>query len=236
MAVVGDLFAESAAATVISRLMLVLGVAPVIAPSLGAAVLLHASWHWCCRVGGVAAGLLAVAVFALPETLPVENRRPLHLHDILSTYGEVLRTPGSWCWCWSARSVCPGCSPTSPVRRSSCRGTTDSTQQTFALVFAAGAISLIGSTQFNVVLLRRFAPQVIAVWALVVAALLGAIFVGLTLTRVGGVVGFLVPVWAILGAMGLVIPNTPAVALARHPDAAGTRRLCWERHSSVWAR
>jgi DHA1 family bicyclomycin/chloramphenicol resistance-like MFS transporter len=34
--------------------------------------------------------------------------------------------------------------------------------------------------------------------------------------------GFVVPVWAILGAMGLVIPNAPAVALSRHPDAAGT--------------
>ena len=42
IAVVGDLFSESAAATVLSRLMLVLGVAPVVAPSLGAAVLLHA--------------------------------------------------------------------------------------------------------------------------------------------------------------------------------------------------
>jgi MFS transporter, DHA1 family, multidrug resistance protein len=43
IAVVGDLFSGSAAATVMSRLMLVLGVAPVLAPSLGAAVLLHAS-------------------------------------------------------------------------------------------------------------------------------------------------------------------------------------------------
>src|ERR1700736_4710668 len=46
IAVVGDLFAESVAATVMSRLMLVLGVAPVVGPSLGAAVLLKASWHW----------------------------------------------------------------------------------------------------------------------------------------------------------------------------------------------
>ena len=30
------------------------------------------------------------------------------------------------------------------------------------------------------------------------------------------------PVWLILAAMGLVIPNAPAVALGRHPDAAGT--------------
>ena len=40
--------------------------------------------------------------------------------------------------------------------------------------------------------------------------------------HVGGLAGFVLPVWAILAAMGLVIPNAPAVALSRHPDAAGT--------------
>ena len=48
------------------------------------------------------------------------------------------------------------------------------------------------------------------------------VFVGLSYEHIGGLPGFVVPVWAILAAMGLVIPNAPAVALARHPDAAGT--------------
>ena len=59
IAVVGDLFADNAAATVLSRLMLVLGVAPVVAPSLGAAVLLHGvvalGLHRAGDVGGRAA-------------------------------------------------------------------------------------------------------------------------------------------------------------------------------------
>lgn len=77
VAVVGDLFDDSAAATVMSRLMLILGVAPIVAPSLGAAVLLRASWHWVFAVLIVLAGaLLLVAALALPETLPVGNRRP----------------------------------------------------------------------------------------------------------------------------------------------------------------
>ena len=42
-------------------------------------------------------------------------------------------------------------------------------QTAFALVFGAGAVALIGATQCNVVLLRRFAPQQIMVWALVAA-------------------------------------------------------------------
>jgi DHA1 family bicyclomycin/chloramphenicol resistance-like MFS transporter len=90
------------------------------------------------------------------------------------------------------------------------------------LVFGAGAIALIGATQFNVVLLRRFAPQTIAMWALSAASLAGLVFVGLSFAKLGGLFGFVLPVWAILAAMGLVIPNAPAVALSRHPDAAGT--------------
>ena len=72
IAIVGDLFADSAAAAVIWRLMLILGVAPVLAPSLGAAVLLKASWHWVFAVLVVIAGtLLLLAAMALPETLAV---------------------------------------------------------------------------------------------------------------------------------------------------------------------
>jgi MFS transporter, DHA1 family, multidrug resistance protein len=95
-------------------------------------------------------------------------------------------------------------------------------QQAFAVVFAAGAVALISATQFNVVLLRRFSPQVIMRWALVAATISAAAFVILTLEHIGGLAGFLTPIFAILAAIGLVIPNAPAVALTRHPDAAGT--------------
>jgi DHA1 family bicyclomycin/chloramphenicol resistance-like MFS transporter len=95
-------------------------------------------------------------------------------------------------------------------------------QQSFALVFGAGAVALIGATQLNVVLLKRFTPQTIVVWALVASSLAALLFVALTAAGVGGLPAFLVPVWLILAAMGLVIPNAPALALSRHPDAAGT--------------
>jgi DHA1 family bicyclomycin/chloramphenicol resistance-like MFS transporter len=102
------------------------------------------------------------------------------------------------------------------------QGTYGLDQQAFALVFGAGAVALIGATQFNVVLLKRFSPQTITLWALAGALLAAGVFVGLSVARVGGLTGFVVPVWAILGSMGFVIPNAPAVALSRHPDAAGT--------------
>jgi MFS transporter, DHA1 family, multidrug resistance protein len=223
VAVVGDLFDDTEAATVMSRLMLVLGVAPIVAPSLGAAVLLKASWHWVFAVLIVlAAGLLLVAALALPETLPRLNRRPLRVRSIASTYVALLSDlrfvilvlvgalgmAGLFAYIAGAAFVLQG------------RHGLD--QQTFALVFGAGAIAFVAATQVNVVLLRRFPPQRILVWALAAATGAGAVFIVLSVTHTGGMFGFLLPVWAILAMMGFVIPNAPAVALSRHHEASGT--------------
>src|SRR5690349_23756394 len=223
IAVVGDLFSDSAAATVLSRLMLVLGVAPVVAPSLGAAVLLHASWHWVFATLVVLAGvLLVVAVTALPETLPPSHRRPLRVRGIAATYVELLRDKRFVILVLVAALGMSGLFAYIASASFVLQGRYGLDQQAFALVFGAGAVALIGATQFNVVLLTRFSPQTITLWALAAALLAGGVFVGLSVAHVGGLAGFVVPVWAILGAMGLVIPNAPAVALSRHPDAAGT--------------
>ena len=223
IAVVGDLFAESVAATVLSRLMLVLGVAPVVAPSLGAAVLLRASWHWVFAALVVLAGaLLLLAALALPETLPAAHRRPLKVRSIVATYLELLRDVRFVILVLVGALAMSGLFAYIAGASFVLQGHYGLDQQAFALVFGAGAVALIGATQFNVVLLRRFAPQTIVLWALVAAALAGVVFVGLSYEHIGGLPGFVVPVWAILAAMGLVIPNAPAVALSRHPDAAGT--------------
>ncbi|GJF15629.1 Bcr/CflA family drug resistance efflux transporter [Mycolicibacterium cyprinidarum] len=223
IAVVGDLFAESVAATVMSRLMLVLGIAPVLAPSLGAAVLLSASWRWIFAALVVLAGaLLVMAAFALPETLPENHRRPLELRGIAATYLELLRDLRFVILVLIAALGMSALFAYIAGASFVLQGRYGLDQTSFALVFGAGAIALIGSTQCNVVLLRRFGPQQIMVWALAAASLSGVVFVALAAGHIGGVLGFVLPVWAILGAMGLVIPNAPAVALTRHPDAAGT--------------
>lgn len=157
IAVVGDLFADSVAATVMSRLMLVLGVAPVVAPSLGAAVLLHASWHWVFAALVVLAGaLLVMAVLALPETLAVDHRRPLKVRSILATYLELVRDVRFVILVLVAALGMSGLFAYISGASFVLQGGYGLSQGTFALVFGAGAIALIGSTQFNVVLLRRF--------------------------------------------------------------------------------
>jgi DHA1 family bicyclomycin/chloramphenicol resistance-like MFS transporter len=223
VAVVGDLYAESAAAAVLSRLMLVLGVVPVLAPSLGAVVLLKLSWHWVFGVLVVLAGLLLVmAALALPETLPQAHRRPLQVRGILRTYGELLRDAKFVLLVLVGALGMAGLFAYIAGAAFVLQGHYGLSQQSFAAIFSAGAIALIGATQFNVVLLNWFSPQRIVLWALIAALVAGLVFVAITETHTGGMYGFLTPVWVILGAMGFVIPNAPAVALSRHQDASGT--------------
>src|SRR5690606_36428439 len=92
MAVIRDRYAGSEAARLMSRLMLVIAVAPLLAPTAGGA--LAAQWGW--RSVFVALALFAVVMWVvvarlLPETLPVERRTAHGISASLRGYGDLLR-------------------------------------------------------------------------------------------------------------------------------------------------
>jgi DHA1 family bicyclomycin/chloramphenicol resistance-like MFS transporter len=88
---VRDLADGPAAAKLFSKLMLVMGVAPIVSPMLGAAVIQFAGWR---MIFGVAAVYGAVAVVCiwlwLPDTLPASRRTRVGLGQVL-----VWRSAGS---------------------------------------------------------------------------------------------------------------------------------------------
>ncbi|MFL6127355.1 multidrug effflux MFS transporter [Actinophytocola sp.] len=223
MAVVRDLFTGKAAATILSRLMLVMGTAPILAPSIGAAVLTAGSWRGVFAVlATLGAVLLLVAIFLLRETLPVERRRTGSLRPVLATYRMLVTDPQ---FVVLTLVAALGMSALfSYVSGSSfvLQDTFDLSQQQFALVFALGAVALIGASQVNVVLLNRFTAQQIVFGALGAGLVFGAVLIVLAASGAGGLVGFLVPLLFLLAAVGFVLPNAPALALSRHGEAAGT--------------
>ena len=223
MAIVRDLFVGRAAATLFSRLMLVLGVAPVLAPTVGGEVLRFTSWRGVFVVLAVLGLLLVVmSALAVPETLPPERRRPLGLRSTLRTYRGLLRDRtffGLVLVAGLAMAALFGYVAGSSFVFQDEFGLN---QQQFGLVFGAGAVFLIGATQLNAALLGRFEPRAIMPWALVLGTAAGAALVALAATGTGGLVGVIAPLWTALFAVGLVLPNAPALALARHGEAAGT--------------
>ncbi|MBM4555067.1 Bcr/CflA family efflux MFS transporter [Rhodococcus hoagii] len=223
MAMVRDLFSDKAVAVVISRLMLVLGVAPVIAPSVGGALLVALDWRGIFVVLAlVGVSIALVAVLALPETLPRERRRPGGLLPVVRTYRGLLRDRTFVALTFASSIVMAALFAYVSGAPFVYQDQFGLDQQQFAIVFSAGAFSMIGATQLNVRLLRRWSPQQIVQASLTAAVTFGIVAVVVAHFQIGGLPGFVAALWIMLGAVCFVLPNAPALALTRHGEAAGT--------------
>jgi MFS transporter, DHA1 family, multidrug resistance protein len=222
MAVVRDLFTGRAAAAVISRLVMVMGLAPVIAPSLGGAVLVVGSWRTVFLVlAGLGVSLGLLAALGLKETLPRELRAAPGLRSTLTGYGVLLRDRTLLGFMMVASltmaAVFAYVSGASFVLQDGF----GLDERAFGMLFGVGAVSLIGFSQVNVALLRRFGPGAILSTALSIAALGGAVLLFDALTGTGGLLGIMIPIWVVMAMVALCGPNATALALAQHGERAG---------------
>lgn len=223
MAIVRDLFTGRAAATLLSRLILVMGVAPVVAPALGGEILRFGSWRWVFgALAAVSVVLLAVAARQLRETLPPQRRRPAGLVSMARTSLRLLRDRvfvGLVLVAGLGFSALFAYIAGSSFVFQEQYGLS---QQAFGLLFGVGAFWLIAATQLNAYLLRRSEPRTLLLVAIAFGVFAGAVLLVAASTGLGGLFGLLVPLWLVLAAVGLAIPNAPALALSRHGEAAGT--------------
>ncbi|MEV4532756.1 multidrug effflux MFS transporter [Asanoa sp. NPDC049518] len=223
MAVVRDLFSGSAFARLFSRLMLVMGLAPILAPTLGSAVLEAANWRGVFVVlAGFGVLLTLTALFALRETLPPERRRRGGMADTARTYGVLLRDRvfvGMVLVAGFAMAALFAYVAGSSFVFQDQYGLDE---RQFGIAFGAGAVGLITATQLNVRLLRRWTPQRVLVVAVAGGTAAGALLIVFAATGFGGLATLLAALWLVLFSGGLAMPNSAAVAMTRHGEAAGT--------------
>ncbi|MCI9889251.1 multidrug effflux MFS transporter [Micrococcales bacterium 31B] len=223
MAVVRDLFQGVAAARMLSRLMLILGVSPIFAPTIGAWVISASHWQVVfLALAVVSLIVIVVAGFLLPETLPVERRRPAKHREIVGILkklardrvyvGIVLMVSCTFAGLFAYIS-------SSPFLLQNVYGLD---QAQFGYAFSGVAVGMIIMTQMNVPLLRIFSPGQLLIAGLATGALSGAAMIVLASTGLGGVWGVLIPLFFCMSGMALTFPNAPAIALSRHGDSAGT--------------
>ncbi|MGC4745845.1 multidrug effflux MFS transporter [Micromonospora sp. DT201] len=222
-AVVRDLFSGASFARIFSRLMLVMGLAPILAPTLGSALLRWTEWRGIFAVLALLGALLiVVAVFKLTETLPVARRRHGGVGATLRDYRGLLNDRA-----FVGLVLVAGLAMAALFAYVSGSSFVLQQQygldeQQFGLAFGAGAVGLIAATQFNVRLLRRYTPQQILVSALIAGTAAGLLLVMFAATEFGGLGTLLASLWLVLAATGLALPNAPALAMSRHSEAAGT--------------
>src|SRR3712207_5735552 len=222
LAIVRDLYDGRAAATMLSRLFLVLGAAPVLAPTIGGELLRIPSWRGILALLAVyGVVLVGVGWGPPPGTLPPERRRSSGGAGTVRGHRGLLRDRVYVGLVLVAGLTMAGLF--SYVSGSSFvyQRQFGLDEQQFGLLFGAGAIWLIAATQLNPVVLRRWSPAQVLVTGTGVGAVAGAVLLVLAVTGTGGLPGVVLPLWAMLFASGLALANAPEPALSRHGEAAG---------------
>lgn len=207
-----------------SLMVLVMGVAPILAPSLGALILKVADWHgifWFLASFGVL-NLLLTKCF-LKETLKPENRNTRPMSESFGQYFGLMKDH-TFMLPAVASGLLQGAffiylSISSELFMVNYR----LTEHQFAIAFGVNAFGFIALTQVNQFLTKRFhlvnllrTGAVIQLAAAGVLLILGLIF--------GGKASFywvFVSLFICIAGLGLTQPNATAIALAFQKKRAG---------------
>ncbi|MFC5269855.1 Bcr/CflA family multidrug efflux MFS transporter [Adhaeribacter terreus] len=222
-AIVRDKYHGNQSAKVFSTLMLIMGVAPILAPSVGSLVLDAFRWEYIFALLALI-GLLTLlyVVFFLPETLTPEKRNPLALRNSFRTYGQLLRDQQ-----FVGYSLTAGC-----IQSGMFAYITGSayifTQifhlsgRQYSMLFGLNAVGIIGASQLNHKLLLHYSfSQILRKVTFLYLMAAGTLLL-MAYTGWFGIYGIVVPLFFTLSTVGLAMPNATAGALEKHAAHAGS--------------
>jgi DHA1 family bicyclomycin/chloramphenicol resistance-like MFS transporter len=222
-AMVRDLFHEREAARVFSLLMLIMGVAPILAPLIGGQLLVYFGWQGIFLLLLIFAAVSLVAViFGLDETLPPERRETRGIGSVFTVYRGLLSDRRFCGYVFSmafASAAMFAYITGSPFVFIRLHGVSP---QLYGLLFGVNALGLIASSQINRRLLRRHSDATLLRRALAVAAAAGVVLGFAGLLDIGGLPGLMAPLFVCVSSLGFILPNATAAALARSGSHAGS--------------
>jgi DHA1 family bicyclomycin/chloramphenicol resistance-like MFS transporter len=221
-AVVRDLYSGVALARFFSLLMLVNGLAPILAPLIGSQLIQVMPWQGLFAVlAGYGLLLLVGAGFGLPETLPPPARRRGGLRATGRVMRELLGDRRFVGYALSSGLVFAAMFSYiagSPFVLQQIYGLSP---QLYGVAFAVNALGIAALGQLNGLLLRWLPPRRLLAAGLVLATLGGVGVITAVLAGLGLPV-VLPSLFAVVASVGLVLPNSTALALSGRPEQAGS--------------
>jgi len=222
-AIVRDRFTAQEAARMFSLLILVMGLAPILAPLFGGGLLRITSWH---------AIFVALAVFGLlcgfftwkvlDETLPVANQQSLHPVILLKAFRDILRErqfhghvlvagfshAGMFGYITSSSFVFIDHFGVPPEH--------------FGWLFGSNAAGLIGMSQVNRHLLKTRSTDQILRLGNAIAMVCGLLLLAAASFASAPLWLIALPLFGFVASLGMTLPNASANALAPFGQRAGT--------------
>lgn len=223
VAMVRDFFPPDQSAKIFSLLFLIIGVSPLLAPTVGSLLMLWLGWQsiFLALAGFTICTLITIALL-LPEVHgsdPGISLAPLHM---LRSFWHILRQPQFYTYAFAGAFSFAGLfayvagSPIIFMDRFRVSETV------FGAIFAVLTMGFIGGSQINIFLLRRLKSSPIFSAALRLQVIVGFVF--LAGARFGwyGMTATLILFFLFLSCIGLTYPNAAAIALAPFSRNSGS--------------
>lgn len=235
VSIVRDLLAGRAMARIMSLVMTVFMVVPILAPTIGAGVMLIAPWQWTFALLSVAAMLNLIWILVrLPETLPAEERQPLSVQQTGRAYWQVVTTRVTFGY-MCASGVIFGALFAFVAASEQIFTDVFGQHETFALWFAGVAAALAVANFLNSRIVERFGMRRISHSILIAFITLSLLNV-LTLTFIGEHLWLFYPLFCLtFGCFGMLGANFTALAMEPQGKIAGTASAAYGFASTTFA-
>jgi DHA1 family bicyclomycin/chloramphenicol resistance-like MFS transporter len=223
VAMVRDLFPVKDSPKVFSLLMLVLGVSPMIAPTLGGYVTATFGWHSVFVIlTMIGAVLLLATILWLPNSFKPDANHSLKPAPIIKDFVSVITEPQFYTYALTGAIAFSGLFAYVAGSPLIFMNVFQVSEKVYGWIFAFLSVGFIGSSQLNNILLKRFKSEQIVQIALVGLIVIGTIFLIASYNNwlnLGITILFL---FLFLACIGFANPNMAALSLAPFTKNAGS--------------
>jgi DHA1 family bicyclomycin/chloramphenicol resistance-like MFS transporter len=215
IAMVRDFFPPEQSARILSLLFLIIGVSPLLAPTIGSIILLWLGWQWI--FVALSCFTLAVALtvmFLLPEPHRPDSGISLAPRPMIQNFLRIFTHPQFCMYALAGAFSFAGLfayvagSPIIFMERFRVN------EKMFGVIFAVLTGGFIGGSQLNILLLRRFSSRRIFSVALCLQVGIGIVFVTGAFLGWYGMTATSALFFLFLSCIGMTYPNAAAIALA----------------------
>ena len=223
MAMVRDLFPVKDSPKVFSLLMLVVGLSPMLAPTIGGYVIAGFGWHTIFIILAIMGlGILLAARFGLPDTHRPDPTISLKPRPILNSFKNVLVNPQFYTYALSGAVAFSGLFTYVAGSPILFMDIFKVDAEIYGWIFAFMSVSFIGTSQLNSVLLKKYSSEQLIFFGLTLQAVISMFFIIAAINGWLGLYETIAMLFLYLGCLGLTSPNTAGLALAPFSTNAGS--------------
>ena len=221
-AMVRDVFGRDRAASVLSLMMLVMGVAPMVAPLIGGHILLIGTWRTIFWVQACFVIVAFAGLVSLPETLPAGRRQPARVGGMAYAYVRLLADRRYLGYALSSSFIYGGMfayvsgTPFVYIELFGVR------PENYGYLFGVNIVGMIVVNTVNSRVVLKFGTDRVLRVGCLLAALVGLALLGFAVTGLGGLVTIATALFLFMALTGMIAANAMAGGMSILPEIAGS--------------